>query len=215
LDYLAINVSEFFRDAAQFKTLQTMVLPQLLTLNRRLNIWSAACSCGQEPFSLAIILNELNPNSCHRILASDIDRSALDQAKRGGPYLPMDVKNVEKQILHKYFIQDESGYWVKEEIKRKITFQYHNLLSDPFEQHFDLIVCRNVIIYFSDTVKETLYRKYHQSLKVGGVLFLGGSEVVLRPGDQGYKMLHPAFYQKLDIDFSTSQPMLDLSGVRK
>jgi chemotaxis protein methyltransferase CheR len=213
MDYLAINVSEFFRDSSQFKTLQTVVLPQLLATNRRLNIWSAACSCGQEPYTLAMILNEMNSGFSHRILATDIDRSALEQAQRGGPYLPLDIKNVEKSILFKYFTHDEAGYWVKEEIKKKITFQYHNLLSDPFEQHFDLIVCRNVIIYFSDIIKDLLYRKFHQSLKIGGVLYLGGSEVVLRPGDQGFKMLQPAFYRKFEFDFMASHPTQDLSGV--
>jgi chemotaxis protein methyltransferase CheR len=197
LDYMAINVSEFFRDMGHFQTLQNIILPQLLEDNRRLNIWSAACSCGQEPYTLAMILEELKPGF-HRILATDIDESAMKQARNGGPYIPYDVRNVPKNILEKYFVQDGAGYWVNEAIKRKVIFQRRNLLEDTFERNYDLIVCRNVIIYFSEPVRDQLYQRFHQSLKPNGILFLGGSEVVLRPGEQGFNMLRPSFYRKIE-----------------
>jgi chemotaxis protein methyltransferase CheR len=200
LDYMAINVSEFFRDMAQFKILRNEVLPRLLAVSPRLNIWSAACSCGQEPYSLAITLEEISPLSRHRILASDIDESALDQARNGGPYTAYDLRNVEKGLMDKYFIKNATGYWVSGKIKNKVIFQHHNLLNDHFEQNYDLIVCRNVIIYFSEDVRDNLYQKFHNSLKSSGILFLGGSEVVLRPWEQGYGMLYPAFYNKMPID---------------
>jgi chemotaxis protein methyltransferase CheR len=199
LDYLAINVSEFFRDTKQFDTLQKLVLPQQLTESRRLNIWSAACSCGQEPYTLSIILEELSSEYHHRILATDIDESALKQAKDGGPYTAYDVRNVPPQYLTRYFSKNQAGYWVIEKIKKKIIFLHHNMLRDPFETNFDLIVCRNVIIYFSEPVRDDLYRRFHHSLKPNGVLFLGGSEVVLRPSQQGFGIIHPAFYRKIAL----------------
>jgi chemotaxis protein methyltransferase CheR len=197
LDYLAINVSEFFRDLNQFNNLKNMVLPQFLAVNKSLNIWSAACSCGQEPYSIAMILEEITPGRPHRIVATDIDRSALTQANNGGPFLPLDVKNVPKSLLLKYFRQKDGTFWLDSQIKNKVVFKQLNLLSDVFEEKFDLIVCRNVIIYFSDVVRNNLYLKFNRSLKTGGVLFLGGSEVMLRPGDEGFNMLTPAFYRKL------------------
>jgi chemotaxis protein methyltransferase CheR len=196
LDYLAINVSEFFRDSSQFKYLETTIIPHLLANCSRLTIWSAACSCGQEPYSLAIILEETSPGRHHSIIATDIDETALDQARSGGPYNMADVKNVDKLILAKYFIRKETGFWIDERIKKKITFKHHNLLSDSFEQNLDLIICRNVIIYFCDVVRNNIYKKFHSSLKTGGVMFLGGSEVVLLPSQQGFSMLNPSFYRK-------------------
>jgi len=199
LDYMAINVTEFFRDQSRFQFLQTTILPQLLSRCRRLNIWSAACSCGEEPYSVAMILEEINMGH-HRILATDIDESALTQARNGGPYAVHEVRNVTKPLFEKYFKQDHAGYWIDERIKKKIVFKHHNLLHDPFEINFDLILCRNVIIYFSEQVRDSLYKKFNQSLKKDGVLFLGGSEVVLRPAEQGFGMINPAFYRKLSME---------------
>lgn len=196
LDYLAINVSEFFRDSQQFKYLQTVIIPKLLERSSRLIIWSAACSCGQEPYSIAMILEEICPGRHHAIIASDIDETALDQARNGGPYNPADVKNVDKLLLAKYFIHKENGFWIDDRIRKKIVFKHHNLLNDAFEQNCDLIVCRNVIIYFSDVVRNNIYKKFHSSLKIGGIMFLGGSEVVLLPSQQGFSMLSPSFYRK-------------------
>jgi chemotaxis protein methyltransferase CheR len=213
LDYMAINVSEFFRDVTQFKILKSEVLPKLLEISTRLNIWSAACSCGQEPYTMAMLLEEMSPIYRHRIFATDIDETALDQARNGGPYTPYDVRNVEKNLLEKYFVKKESTYWVNEKIKKKVIFQHHNILNDHFEQNFDLIVCRNVIIYFSEDVRDGLYKKFHNSLKPTGVLFLGGSEVVLRPWDQGYAMLHPAFYKKIEKGDSTMKYKQNMTEV--
>lgn len=198
LDYMAINVSEFFRDLPQFKILKNEVLPALFAVSTRLNIWSAACSCGQEPYSLAMLLEEMSPNIHHRILATDIDESALEQAINGGPYTSYDIRNVEKRQAEKFLVKKEAGYYVDDRLKKKIVFQHQNILNDNFEHNFDLIVCRNVIIYFSEEVRDNLYKKFHSSLKPTGVLFLGGSEVVLKPWDQGYSMLYPAFYKKID-----------------
>jgi chemotaxis protein methyltransferase CheR len=215
LDYLAINVSEFFRDTSHFNNLRKNVLPALISNSRRLNIWSAACSCGQEPYSLAILLEELSPGATHRIIATDLDESALKQARNGGPYTPYDVRNVEKPLLLKYFTFTNGTYSVNENLKKKIVFRHHNLLCDPFENSYDLIICRNVIIYFSEPVRDNLYLKFRDSLKPNGVLFLGGSEVVLKPGQQGYSMLSPSFYRKAEFDGSLNRQPVNTCEVRR
>ncbi|HSW58083.1 MAG TPA: protein-glutamate O-methyltransferase CheR [Dehalococcoidales bacterium] len=215
LDYMAINVSEFFRDIIHFNNLKKTILPSLMQNSRRLNIWSAACSSGQEPFTLAIILDELSPHIQHRIVATDIDESALKQARNGGPYTAYDVRNVEKSLLEKYFITDESNFFVKENIRNKIVFKHHNLLCDPFENNYDLIICRNVIIYFSEIVRDILYTKFWRALKNTGVLFLGGSEVVLKPAQQGYRMLSPSFYKKAETNNTAVNPGQEVYEVKR
>jgi chemotaxis protein methyltransferase CheR len=215
LDYMAINVSEFFRDTVHFNNLRKTIFPLLLSASRRLNIWSAACSCGQEPYSLAMLLEEITPGVQHRIIATDIDESALKQARNGGPYIPYDVRNVEKSVLDKYFSFVNNAYLVNENIKKKIIFKHHNLLCDPFENNYDLIICRNVIIYFSEPVRDNLYMKFRDALKNNGILFLGGSEVVLKPSQQGYSMLSPSFYRKAALDDASIKHVRDLSEVRK
>jgi chemotaxis protein methyltransferase CheR len=215
LDFMAINVSEFFRDAEQFKYLKKTVIPQLLEHHPKLNIWSAACSCGQEPYSIAMILEEFSTSFHHVITATDIDESALQQAKNGGPYSLADIKNVEKPLLEKYFIKKENGYWIDEKIKKKITFKRHNLLHDPFDVNFDLIVCRNVIIYFSDVVRDNIYKRFHSSLKPGGFMFLGGSEVVLLPSKNGFSMINPSFYRKDALNLVTAKSRNVFSEVAK
>lgn len=200
IDYLAINVSEFFRDPVYFTYLKNEVLPVILKEHPRLNIWSAACSCGQEPYSLAILLEEMKVP--YRLVATDIDQSALETARKGGPYTPQDVRNMEPRLQKTYIDVRQDGYWIQESLTRKIQFKIHNLQSGAFERGFDLILCRNAIIYFSDQVRDTIFKEFHNSLKDGGVLFIGGSEAILHASTLGYKVLRPPFYAK------SKQPVL-------
>ncbi len=204
-DYLTINVSEFFRDQDRWSTLRTKVMPQLLkeamskadlASKNSLRIWSAGCSNGSEPFTLAIMLDELSANKNHYILATDLDRSILAKARGRGPYSPDDIRNVATEQRTKYFDAGGPPWYVKENIAKKITFREHNLLMDPFEKNFDLIVCRNVIIYFTVEAKDILYRKFNESLRPGGILFLGGTEIIPRPAEIGFSNLGGSFYQK-------------------
>lgn len=196
-DFLTINVSEFFRDPEQYRVLETRVLPELLKKNQRLNIWSAGCSNGSEPYSVAILLAEQSPYQKHRILATDIDMGILARARAGGPYVPSDVRNVEKRLLGKHFSYVEGAYWVNERVKSRVEFQMQNLLKDPFEKDFDLLICRNVVIYFTDDAKRLLYRKFYESLKEGGYLFIGGTETMLGTSDLALERVCASFHRRI------------------
>jgi len=196
-DYLTINVSSFFRDAKKFESLRKSVLPELLTHRPRLRVWSAGCSNGHEPYSLAIMLAEVTGFYCrHFILATDIDRSALTRARAGGPYRADNVTNVSPTLLRRYFKTHDDGHYVDQKLRQKVTFRYHDLLKGSFENNFDLIVCRNVVIYFTAEIKERLYRRFFDALRLGGVLFVGGTEVLSKTAAQGFELRDISFYRK-------------------
>ena len=196
VDYLTINVTEFFRTPEKFVELETKVFPDLLSRSRSLNIWSAGCSTGAEPYSVAMILLDLTPTVKHRILATDIDVEMLAKAQKG-IYPAADLKNVSPARLAKYFRPiDANNSAISEAVKQRVEFQRHNLLLDKFETGFDLILCRNVVIYFTEEAKESLYRRFFASLKPGGVLFVGGTEAILNFRDIGFQHYIPFFYRK-------------------
>ena len=195
-DFLTINVTEFFRDPPQFQMLREEVLPALGKRSPRLSIWSAGCSTGAEPYSVALLLEELWPGSHHRILATDVDDGALDRARAGGPYTDAEVRNVPRATLLTRFTKQDGGYWVAQELRHRVTFQQHNLLRDPFPTDLDLVLCRNVVIYFSDEAKAALYARFHRALKPHGVLFTGGTETLYGGHDAAFQRLGGCFYRK-------------------
>lgn len=204
-DMLTINVSEFFRDAAQFEQLKTAVLPELLRNSPRLNIWTAGCSHGDEPYTVAMILEELSPGRMHRILATDLDPEVLKQAKAGGPYPPASLKNVSKAQLRAYFTEAAGHYTLVEALRKRVDFREHNLLSDPFRQGFDLVICRNVMIYFSEKTKNRLFRQFRASLKPNGVYFVGATEPMLDARSIGFDRLAANFYRRSAASDADSQ----------
>lgn len=197
-DMLTINVSEFFRDRTQFDYLKSHALPELLSKRARLSLWTAACSNGQEPYSVAILLDEMTPGRGHRILATDIDPQALRRAKAGGPYVASDLRNVTKDQLRRYFNQTDEGYAVNDSLRRRVTFQEHNLLADDFPNGFDLVLCRNVMIYFSAEAKEQLFHRFSEALRPGGILFVGATESLIGSETYNFARLLANFYRKQD-----------------
>jgi len=195
-DFLTINVSEFFRDGSHFDNLRNIVLPDLLKKNARLNIWSAGCSNGSEIYSVAMLLDELTPTIRHRLIATDIDHTILDNARAGGPYSERELKSISKQQMEKYFTQTANGFCVVENIKQRVIFKKHDLLCDSYDRGFDLIMCRNVVIYFTDEAKLKLNKGFYESLKEGGVMFVGGSEIIMGAKDIGFANMLPCFYRK-------------------
>jgi len=195
-NFLTINVSEFFRDAQQFDQLKKRVLPMLLEKRQQLSVWSAGCSHGGEPYSIAMLLEELAPNRKHRILATDIDQEILARAKNGGPYSPSDVSNVEPKLLLKYFNREKDGYHLIDNVKRKVEFRRHNLLADLFQKNFDLIICRNVVIYFTEEAKGKLYKGFSHALNENGILFIGATESLLDLQFLNLERMFNCFYMR-------------------
>ncbi len=202
-DDLTINVSSFFRDPEKYRFLQTYVLPELLRQHAALRVWSAGCARGQEAYSLVMLLGEATgAKTPHQVLATDIDRAVLEQAKAGGPYTADDIAYVPGHLRLRYLEARRHEFWITEELRRKVTFRQHNLLADPIAGKFDLIICRNVVIYFQTDAKERLYRNFQAALKPGGVLFVGGTEIVPKANDIGFEAMNVSFYRR------KSQPLL-------
>lgn len=197
LDRLTINVTEFFRNPNRWDVLKEKILPRLLKeSNGKLKVWSAACSTGEEPYSLVILLQELSPRRDHYILASDIDEVALTKAKQG-IYPDRAIKEVPPSLLRTYFTEKNGLYYINPDVKNKVTFQKQNLLADPFQDNFDLILCRNVMIYFTEEAKDLLYRKFSAALRTGGVLFVGSTEQIFHPEQYRFALEDTFFYRKI------------------
>lgn len=196
IDYLTINVTEFFRTPEKFVELEQKVIPDLMQQSKLLKIWSAGCSTGAEPYSMSIIMSEITPCLTHQILACDLDVKMLEKAKEG-IFHANELKNVSPARLANNFKQvDGERYKVAPEVKEGIIFQRHNLLLDKYDSGFDLIFCRNVAIYFTESAKDKLYRRFLEALRPGGVLFVGGTEAILNFRDIGFQHYMPFFYRK-------------------
>ncbi len=193
---LTINVSEFFRNPERFDDLWKRVLPEILNRNREIKIWSAGCSNGAEPYSVAIIANELNASNRVRILATDVDRAIIEKAQHQPKYSASEVKCLPRELLIKYFECQNDFFCLKESIQRMVKFSFHNLHENNFETGFDLIICRNVVIYFTIDAKNNLCRKFYESLKPGGYLWMGGTEPLLNFRSRGFENPLSFFYRK-------------------
>jgi chemotaxis protein methyltransferase CheR len=180
IEHLTIKFSEFFRDPTQWEALEKKVVPELYCGNRKLKIWSAGCAAGEEAYTLAMILADLEISQ-GTLVATDIDANALQKAYLG-VYVDKSVKNVPDIRLQAYFNLVGSTYQVKDRLKKMVSFKKHDLLEDaPPNSDCDLIVCRNVIIYFTEGAKISLYQKMVGALRVGGYLFAGNTEQIFQP----------------------------------
>ena len=195
-DMLTINVTEFFRDTPQWELLEQRVMPGLLTGRRALKVWSAGCSRGQEPVSLAIVLDRLGALRGSRILATDFDHASLATARAGGPYASHEIGGISAEDRERYFVRGPQGLTARPLLLAAMRFAELNLLRDTFQQGFDLIVCRNVMIYFEGDVKTELIQRFQQSLRPGGVLFIGATEALLGPDLVGFERLGGNFYRR-------------------
>ncbi|MGH2633218.1 MAG: CheR family methyltransferase, partial [Tepidiformaceae bacterium] len=159
--------------------------------------WSAGCSIGCEPYTLAIILDELDSSSRHSILATDVDLPILARARAGTGYQSHEVQAVPPELLKKYLVPTPGGTFdVNPVLKRRITFRRHDLLTDRYPSGLDVIVCRNVVIYFNEEAKRHLYAGFANALRPGGLLFLGGSEMIMRSHDFGFRIAGTSIYEK-------------------
>lgn len=196
INYLTINVSEFYRNYSQWEILLNEILPNLIKEKKKLKVWSAACSTGEEPYTLVMILSELMPLNQIKILATDIDKEAISKAQIG-IYSAKSIENVPKKHLNKYFSKVGESYKISDDIKKCVEFSSINLLEDKYPNNCDLIVCRNVMIYFTEKTKESMYKKFHNALSDNGVLFVGSTEQIILPNRFNLSSFRTFFYKKI------------------
>jgi chemotaxis protein methyltransferase CheR len=204
VDYLNVNTSCFFRDSASFDYLRSEVLPEMFTNFPKVNIWSMGCSIGAEIYSVALILSALKKLRRSELIASDIDIDAMNRAKRG-EYFQNEIKNIPDEFRG-YFNNYEdlkNRTYLSKEIIQEVEFFVYDLnssspLNDTLPKKFHLLMCRNVMIYFSPEVKKTLYKKFHDLLEPKGILFIGESEIITNPRHLGFEQINKHFYRKVN-----------------
>ncbi|WP_026895055.1 CheR family methyltransferase [Clostridiisalibacter paucivorans] len=196
LNYLTINVSEFYRNPNQWHILEKNILPELLKKNKKINIWSSACSTGEEPYSLVMLLSNFMDLNKIKILATDIDKGAIEKAQVG-VYSEKSLKNLPEKFKKKYFTKISNSYKINEDIKKCVDFKSINLLKDKYPKNYHLILCRNVMIYFTEEAKSEMYNKFHDSLADDGVFFVGSTEQIILPNKYNLQPIKTFFYKKI------------------
>ena len=186
---LTINVTDFFRDEIAFTALRLALQARLAGVSGRFRVWCAACATGEEPYSVARLLSEILGGAGRGlelgILATDIDRQALQRAQ-GGLYPRAALEQMPPDWVERFFLREGDRLRVVRALRELVTFREHNLFDPPPVAEVDLLLCRNVLIYFNrDTVEEVLLG-FHRALRPGGLLLIGRSEV---PGARA----HPLF----------------------
>ena len=196
INFLTINVSEFYRNPDQWELLDKNIFPELIQkFGKRLKIWSAACSTGDEPYSLVMALSKHVPLDQIKIYATDLDKQVMAQAQVG-LYSEKSIAGVPDEFKKKYFTQVGKSYQISDEIKKHVEFKQQNLLLDRYQTGYHLIVCRNVLIYFTDEAKDEVFEKFHTALAPGGVLFIGSTEQIVNYKTIGYDKKSSFFFGK-------------------
>lgn len=200
LNKLTTNHTYFMREPRHFEYLKDVILPRQEKTNREhsLRIWSAGCSTGEEAYTAIMVMKDYfrgSPGWDYRILATDISTKVLASAQVG-VYPAESLRNLPPAWEHLYFRKSGDAYALSDEIKREVIFRELNLMENFHFQHpFDLIFCRNVMIYFNQSTKEQLVKKFYDLLKPGGYLFIGHSETIQRE-TVGFRYIEPSIYQK-------------------
>ncbi|SFP92765.1 chemotaxis protein methyltransferase CheR [Lachnospiraceae bacterium XBB1006] len=196
VNFLTINVSEFYRNPEQWELLDKDVFPKLIEkFGNNIKIWSAACSTGDEPYSLVMALSRHLPLEKIKIIATDIDKQVIAKAKVG-LYSAKSIANVPADLKKKYFTEIGGSYQISDSIKQRVEFKEHNLLKDSYPTGCHLIVCRNVLIYFTEEAKEEVYKKFNAALVNDGVLFIGSTEQIMNYKEIGYDRAQSFFFIK-------------------
>lgn len=197
ISYLTINVSEFYRNPEQWEYMDKTVIPELIKrFGKNLKIWSAACSTGDEPYSLVMALSRHIPLNQIKIHATDIDLEIIAKAKLG-LYNEKSIANVPDDFKKKYFQKVGLSYKISDEIKSRVEFKQHNLLTSDYPSGYNMIVCRNVLIYFTEEAKDEVYRKFNKALVNKAFLFIGSTEQIVDYKSAGYTRANSFFYEKI------------------
>jgi chemotaxis protein methyltransferase CheR len=201
LDEITIHKTDFFRERNHFDFI-TNQLDAIMSRNSRVKnnnefrVWSAGCSSGEEAYTMGMTLNEVLPAGLSfKVLATDISRESVATAQKGIYGIAV-KEDIEAVLLLKYFVKSSTGYQAGELLKSRITFRTFNLMDAfPFKKSFDMIFCRNVMIYFDTSIQEMLVDKFYNALCPGGLLFIGHSES-LTGKKHRFKYLQPTIYIK-------------------
>lgn len=201
LNHFTINTSEFFRNPKNYVYLKEEIIPKLLEKSRKINIWSAPCSNGSEPYTIAIILEEMGINSRnYNILGSDLDPEILSTAKKG-IYSESSIKNVPKDIFNKYFKEKDGQfkrYELSPKIKRKVKFEQKDLINGEFKKDdWDLIISRNFFIYLTKEYKRIMVKKFTDVLKEERYFFIGSTEFIFGSEEFNLEKENLSFYKKI------------------
>ena len=194
VNHITINVSEFYRDIDQWKVMEEKAIPELIQrFGKTLKVWSAACSTGDEPYSLVMAMSRHLPLANIRVHATDLDRQIIETAKQG-VYPEKSIASVPADLKRRYFRKTGTEYKISDEIKPRVEFREHNLLKDAYPIGCHLIVCRNVMIYFDQPTKDALVRRFYDSTVPGGYLLISASENLSQ--NAPYRRLATATFQK-------------------
>lgn len=207
---LTTNVSNFFREAHHFDILRKQVFPSLITRARagdRIRLWSAGCSTGQEPYSIAMTLLDSAPDAADldiKILATDIDPNVIYTAKRGY-YDDRSIDDIDAHLRDAYIETitsgKKTGIQIKDSVRNLVTFRELNLLSKwPISGAFDVIFCRNVVIYFDEATQLSLWPRFEAVTIHGGWLFVGHSERLSDRSETNFIAAGPTAYQRPSHD---------------
>ncbi|MGN0437951.1 MAG: CheR family methyltransferase [Lachnospiraceae bacterium] len=197
VSYLTINVSEFYRNPKQWELFEHEMIPYLKhNFGTKINIWSAACSTGDEPYTIAMLLARHIPLNQVHVYATDIDEDVLHFAKKG-VYPARSLEHLPKDLLDSHFTKINNEYHIHDDIKNCVEFRKHNLLEDRYPTSMHMIVCRNVVIYFTDEAKDKVYHNFHTTLCNNGVLFIGSTEQIIHAKEIGFDSTNSFFYRKI------------------
>lgn len=184
LNDITINVTQFFRDPEVFHIIENEILPLVIyekvkKKRKVMRFWSAGCASGEETYSLSILIKDLLDEKFDTFIVSiygtDIDNNCLEAAKKG-KYLPRQVENVKPRDLNRYFAFNGEMYEISDEIKEMVRFRKQDLFNGIKGGHYDIIFCRNVMIYFTKDMQEKLFETFYNSLNIGGYLVIGKTE---------------------------------------
>jgi len=204
LDSVTTNLTRFFRNQPHFDAFINYVIPQVAELkkargiDRNIKIWSAGCSTGEEPYTIAMIMKEIcPPGFTFSITASDISLKSLMTAQQGF-YADNRIDGIPADYLAKYFTKVEGGYQIKDEIKKTIRFDYHNLKNDSGARNLDVVFCRNVLIYFDEPAQLAVINHFWDSMAPQSFLFIGHSESLfgMKTNFEFVKTQWACFYNK-------------------
>jgi chemotaxis protein methyltransferase CheR len=195
LDRITINVSQLWRNPEQWEALAAVVLPDLARAGR-IRTWSAGCSYGAEAYTVAALCKEFAPRATTSIRGTDIDGRMVARA-REGRFTVDDARSAPAAALERWFEPDGRGWIAKPELKALTTFETGDLLRmSLLRAHYDLVLCRNTVIYFTEEVRDELHARIAESIRPGGWFIVGATERVAKPRELGFELVRPFTYRK-------------------